>query len=130
MNSAYLQSEVLKSSERLLQAIAEEQKTRSAGAMNPGHARCQKRLGTARRAVELAAEHYVAALRSYRLATVAEFVPAAKTSGQPALPAKCHLPGQIKRTRGTVLVASWACRKRRVHSEESFAVSTRASKLQ
>ncbi len=75
MDSAQTYSELLECGERLLNALAYE---REANVFNPeslSYPRWQGRLRMARRKVELAAEYYAIALRTYRVATMLEFMP-------------------------------------------------------
>jgi hypothetical protein len=129
MDSAHLHLQLLTCGERLFQALARQKEICLASRGKPGPARCQKRLGLEGHEVELAAERYAAALKSYRLATLAEFTPPARSPLQPVLPARCCVPVQAKR-RGTANTSAGVCRERRSYPEEGFAVSTRLSKLQ
>ena len=108
MDSAQLYSELLECGDRLLTALANE---REANVFNPeslSYPKWQIRLRVARRKVELAAEYYAIALRTYRVATLSEFVPS-------ELIQPCRVAGSVKpRERARTFIA--ACRHGKVHS--------------
>jgi hypothetical protein len=81
MNSTLLHWEVTESVERLVAALAEEQKANDLGATNPKDATIRVRWRTARQKVLRAADYYVSALDNYL-----EAVLSAVTHGKPGGP--------------------------------------------
>jgi len=121
MDSAHLYLQVQESGKHLTEAIAAERELRLSSNENSAHAKCRKRLGTARHAVELAAERYALALRDFRLTLLAELPPApVKDLSLPVSSGKRRLPRHI---RGMARVASVDCRQARAHAEEGFGGS-------
>lgn len=125
MDSADLYLQLLETGERVLAALAEERKIRASSPGSSSHGRCRDRLSAARHAVERAAESYAMALRSYRVAILAEWAPGESArSKQPVFSATCRIPARIVRSRITA-----ACRNRRVRATETFPVPAGLSKV-
>ena len=122
--------ELQDSGDRLLGALANE---RVANVYHPGGSsrpKWERCLRTARREVKQAAEYYAVALRSYRVAIVAE--------ADPSQPAQPRTQGRIVKYRDRACSASGTLGKGRTHRRragkdvavEAFPVSTRLTKFQ